>query len=495
MLKTYLPLALTFLFFLPLTAQDLSGSLFSKETNESIPYASVEIGKNYGVITNNEGEFQINVDRFTEKDSLRFSSLGYQSTRIALKDFVQDTIIYLKEDVSELEDVYLINKKLSPQEIMAKVNENLAKNYNYSLRQYDLFIRNESDNEILDAEFEINKATFLEKKVTKKFNTELEELLKTTKNVTSKSYSEKFIRVSLGEKIDSLKVDIQKATVLKDTTQSSDVESFSSEVMKKIGQNLNSENTFKVKSGILPIDDSLKVGKKFKVQTKKSDSIYTKNLKESYVDYFKYNDKLNLGKFDFVREYEDYAYTIEDITGFNGEMVYILSFEPDRGRADYLGKLYVSAESFAIIKAEYHLEEGEKASGINMKFLLGIKAEQTKDTGLIIFKKNENNTYDPVYAKSETNQYIYFNRSFKFKENTEDRSKRIKFKFDMLVENQSNMNTEILFVNSSPVTSEQFNSIEENKGKKLDYIRKYDASVWEGYNIISPDRELEEFEL
>ena len=166
MLKTYLPLALTFLFFLPLTAQDLSGLLFSKETNESIPYASVEIGKNYGVITNNEGEFQINVDRFTEKDSLRFSSLGYQSTRIALKDFVQDTIIYLKEDVSELEDVYLINKKLSPQEIMAKVNENLAKNYNYSLRQYDLFIRNESDNEILDAEFEINKATFLEKKVT-----------------------------------------------------------------------------------------------------------------------------------------------------------------------------------------------------------------------------------------------------------------------------------------------------------------------------------------
>ena len=40
----------------------------------------------------------------------------------------------------------------------------------------------------------------------------------------------------------------------------------------------------------------------------------------------------------------------------------------------------------------------------------------------------------------------------------------------------------------------QFNSIEENKGKKLDYIRKYDASVWEGYNIISPDRELEDFE-
>jgi len=495
MFKTYLPLVLTFLFFLPLTAQNLSGSLFSKETNKSIPYASVEIGKNYGVITNNEGEFQINVDRFTEKDSLRFSSLGYQSTRIALKDFVQDTIVYLKEDVSELEDVYLINKKLSPQEIMAKVNENLAENYKYNLRQYDLFIRNESDYEILDAEFEINKATFLEKKVTKKFNSELEELLKTNKNVTAKSYSEKFIRVSLGEKIDSLKIDIQKATVLKDTTQSSDVEGFSSEVMKKIGQNLKSENTFKVKSGIIPIDDSLKVGKKFKVKTKKSDSIYTKDLKESYVDYFKYNKKLNLDNFDFIRDHEDYAYTIEDITGFNGEMVYILSFEPDRSRADYLGKLYVSAESFAVIKAEYHLEEGEKASGFNMKFLLGIKAEQTKDTGLIIFKKNENNTYDPVYAKSETNQYVYLNRSFKFKENTDDRSKRIKFKFEMLVENQSNTNLEILFVNSSSITSEQFNSIEENKGQKLDYIKKYDATVWEGYNIISPNQELEKFEF
>lgn len=130
-----------------------------------------------------------------------------------------------------------------------------------------------------------------------------------------------------------------------------------------------------------------------------------------------------------------------------------------------------------------------------MKFLLGIKAEQTKDTGLILFKKNENNTYDPVYAKSETNQYIYFNRSFKFKENIDDRSKRIKFKFDILAEGESDTNSEILFVNSSSISQEQFNSIEENKGKKLDYIRKYDASVWEGYNIISPDRELEDFEL
>jgi hypothetical protein len=319
-------------------------------------------------------------------------------------------------------------------------------------------------------------------------------LLSVNKSATNISYEENYTEILTGTDKDSIKVAAKKATKLKDETKAGSAEDFSSAVFKKIAQNLNSENTFKVKSGILPIDDSLKVGKAFKVEDKPRDSIFNKEVKESYDGNLKRSKNLNPGKLDFVEDYEAYEFTQEGIQGYNGEMVYVLSFTPDKGRAKYHGKLYISAESFAIIKAEYELEEGEKAAGFNMKFLLGIKFSVDKDTGLVIFKKNSENSYDPVYVKRSTHQYVYLNRSLKFKENTDDRSNRIKFKFDLLIENETSQDREILFVKTEPITEATFNAFESNKGIPIERINKYDASIWEGYNIISPERELEEFE-
>lgn len=163
-------------------------------------------------------------------------------------------------------------------------------------------------------------------------------------------------------------------------------------------------------------------------------------------------------------------------------MVYVLAFKPDRRRAKYFGSLYISADTFAILKAEYHLTKGEKAQGMNLKFLFGIKYYQDKDTGLVIFKKNEENNYSPIYAKSNTHFYTYLNRNFKFKENTENRSKR----------NQSKARNFIL--KTIPISKEKFDAIQEKKGVPLEKIRKYDSSIWKDYNIISPGHTLEEFE-
>jgi len=496
MFKNYFSFALVLMAFAncSLSAQTISGSLFSEETNESIPYAAVQIGENYGVITNNEGEFQVNVERFQPQDSLHFSSLGYFKKSIALQDFKDGSKVLLKEDVSELADVYLVNKNLSPEEILIKVNENLSKNYSLQLKKFDVFVREQSVSKLLDVEFEIDKATFLEKSVRKKFNKSIDSLLSVNKNATNISYEENYTEILTGSAKDSIKVSAKKATRLKDDTKAGSAEDFSSAVFKKIAENLNSKNTFKVKSGILPIDDSLKVGKAFKVETKPKDSIFNKELRESYDENLKRSKNLNPGKLDFVEDYEAYEFTQESIQGYNGEMVYVLSFVPDKGRAKYHGKLYISAESFAIIKAEYELEEGEKAQNFNMKFLLGIKMSVDKDTGLVIFKKNSENTYDPVYVKRNTHQYVYLNRGLKFKENTDDRSDRIKFKFDLLIENETTEDREILFVKSEPISEETFNAFEASKGIPIERIKKYDATIWEGYNIISPDRDLEEFE-
>ncbi|MDT0295548.1 carboxypeptidase-like regulatory domain-containing protein [Mesonia ostreae] len=475
------------------SAQQLTGKLFSKETKESIPYAAVQIGENYGVITNNEGEFQINVDRFSANDSLYFSSMGFVEQKIALKDFQPKSSIYLKEDVSQLENVFLVNRNLSIEEIMTKVNENLDKNYTYSLKKFDIFSRKQSTTKVLDMEFEINKATFLDKSVRKDFNKSIDSLLNVNKNSTNTSYSESYTQIFIGSSLDSLKVDLQKVTQLKDETKAGDAEDFSSQVFEKIAKNLKSKNTFKVKSGLLPIDDSLEVGESFRVK-ENNDSLLTKDVKSTHARSMKHSANLHPGKLDFVEDFEAYDFTQEKITGYQGEMVYVLNFIPRKGRAKYHGTLYISSETFAVIKAEYELEEGEKAAGMNLKFLLGIKYRRNKNTGIVIFKKNAQNTYDPIYLKSSTQDYVYLNRSFKFKENTDDRSNRIKFKFDLLVENESYTNQELLIVKTEPITAETFNSFKEKEGVLIDKIKKYNAYIWKDYNIISPEKDLQEFE-
>ncbi|PZD76986.1 carboxypeptidase-like regulatory domain-containing protein [Mesonia sp. K7] len=486
---------LSFLLFTKIiVAQQLSGTLISKETQETIPFAAVQIGKDYGVITNLEGNFQIEVENFKPTDSLLFSSMGFTSKSIAIKDFKEGSSIYLSENINELDEVFLVNKNLSPEEIMLKVNENADVNYQTNLGKYSIFER-ESDNPLmLKTEFGIKKASFLEKKTRKKFNDEIEKLFQKTKNRKAHNYAENYYEVYKNK--DSVKVNIIKATELGDPEASVDSEKLTAKVMKLIAENLDTKSTFKVKTGIIPIEDSLKVGDAVEFKDEKIDSATTKDWRSSSKTrgLSSKSNILRAQGLDFINDYEDYTYKVDEIMSYNGEMVYVMGFEPDRGRAKYKGQIYVSAETFAVLKADYQLAEGKRVNSLNLKLLLGIKVIQDKDSGMILFRKNNDNKYEPLFIRKDTHQYIYLNRNFTFKENVDDKKDRVVFKFEFLVETENNTVNEYLFVNHESISEEQFNNFREKEGVIVEQIRKYNPSVWEGYNIIAPSKEIEEFE-
>src|SRR5699024_1202227 len=91
-------------------SQTLSGTLIDKKTDRPIPFADVQIGQNYGVVTNSEGNFRIKTTDFSAKDSLRFSSMGYREKTIALKDY-EGNRVYLVPQVQELGAVFLQGEK------------------------------------------------------------------------------------------------------------------------------------------------------------------------------------------------------------------------------------------------------------------------------------------------------------------------------------------------------------------------------------------------
>ena len=80
-------------------SQTQSGQVLSSETKSGIAYVNVGIiGKNIGTVTNEYGNFTITLDKINDKDSLRFSMIGYESKVFLVSQFKEDSI----------KDVYLV---------------------------------------------------------------------------------------------------------------------------------------------------------------------------------------------------------------------------------------------------------------------------------------------------------------------------------------------------------------------------------------------------
>src|SRR5690554_7535828 len=152
-------------------AQSISGTLIDKQSHQAIPFATVQIGENHGVVTNQEGDFEIRTAGFSPTDSLVFSFMGYERRAIALKDYAQKEI-YLERNVQELDEILLMTQQLTAMEVMEKVVQNLDKNYDNSLTGFRVFNRNKylnTPHQML-VEFKNKRKDFIDKKETRELN-------------------------------------------------------------------------------------------------------------------------------------------------------------------------------------------------------------------------------------------------------------------------------------------------------------------------------------
>jgi len=67
---------------------NIVAKVIDADTKEPIPYLTVKYADGKGVITNDEGDFNIHLETtVTETDSIELSYIGYQKQQFALKDF------------------------------------------------------------------------------------------------------------------------------------------------------------------------------------------------------------------------------------------------------------------------------------------------------------------------------------------------------------------------------------------------------------------------
>lgn len=102
-----------FVLFIPgvISGQFQEGKVLSGTTNLGIGYVNVGIiGRNIGTVSDESGNFRINLEKINDDDSIRFSMIGYQSKSFLVSQFKEKSIkeVYLNPISYYLREVKII---------------------------------------------------------------------------------------------------------------------------------------------------------------------------------------------------------------------------------------------------------------------------------------------------------------------------------------------------------------------------------------------------
>ncbi|MBN2348056.1 MAG: carboxypeptidase-like regulatory domain-containing protein [Bacteroidales bacterium] len=113
----------------PVSYIKISGRVIDGMTDEPVPFATIGIvGKSYGTITNNDGEFVLKISPEALNETLGFSCLGYKMLQVPVLR-VMETLdkIKLYADYIPIQEVII--RKTDPLALVKTAIENIPENY------------------------------------------------------------------------------------------------------------------------------------------------------------------------------------------------------------------------------------------------------------------------------------------------------------------------------------------------------------------------------
>jgi hypothetical protein len=455
--------------------------------NEPIPFATIKTGAHKGVISNEEGVFTITTDKI-DNNSIEISCLGFKTIKLSLEEIKsKHNIIVLEEYINELNQVFVSNGTINALDIINKANQNLSKNYKNSDQTYKLFFRKSSNVNFDRLNTDIKKASGIRKKDLANANLSLDSLNRAIINSNTIHFKDYLADLHVKNNA-SAKLDIYKITSLLDKKKNFSIENVQNKAQTIILKYLDTTKTYKLKTGIIKIEDSLDLK-----SSKEKDTVDTydiASLKDDTFELLKSSQNYDETLLKSIINPDNYKYEFEGTTGFNNELVYIIKYKPRRSRSKYSGKLYIADESFAILKLDYGFAKGKRGEKLNLKLLLGIKYEENLKRGTIIFNRSDDGTYHPQYIREENGNFFYINRSLKFIENSLARNK---VTFEFLIEGGMRDKSEMFIISTSDLNSAAYSSFKEKEKIKFQKLAEYDPNIWKAYHAIEPLEEMKQF--
>ncbi len=465
-------------------SQNITAKLIDKKTKQPIPYANIKTGKYAGVISNDEGYFTIASNNDTK--TVTISCMGYENKILSIKDIkLLNLSIELEEALNQLDEVYISNKAPNVDSIIARVKAKLAANYNYDLNQYNIFHRTTDHVDFKSLEFEIDKASHVKKKQLEGVNNSLTALANQVKNSNMVQFADFKGKVYTLNK-DSIKLEVEKATELLDYKNDFSIDNIQEKMQKIILTYLDTTKTYKLKTGLFKIEDSLALNDdEFKEDDKNEHEVsYLNSQTKSLLKRSQFYKNSFLNK---ILNTDLYDYTFEDVGYNNGELTYVISFSPRKGKAKYTGKIYVADDTYAVTRTDYTYYKNRHGDKINLRLILGVKYNSNVSKGTILFEKDSSNIYHPKYIKRTTGSYFYVSRPLKFIENSDN---RYKVAFDFKIEGNNSTKEELLITKHNKLTFLDFQAEREAEKTPLIKLGKYEKTIWDDEGILEPSTEM-----
>lgn len=464
---------------------EIKGLVLDAQNQMPLPYTNIIVkSQNRGVISNEKGDFSLNISNLSKTDSISFQYIGYATKNLTVDQLLLDSTILLEQDVFTMNEIFILSQDIDPKKIVKKVLENKEVNYATSIQKNQTFIRSRYDTDIKKFDIEFQKSTFeyIDKKMVDNF---VENLPK-----HSTSYTDFLGNVYTSTNDDNeldLKIDPIKLVSLKeeDIAELDKIEKLFDSLFKNTGE----KEYWKIKSGIF--------GGKIDIPEDTESDTLNKNTR--HVEYLNRSVKYKLGyatfedkkTWEFLHKTGNYNYTIEGLTHVNGEDAYIIDFTP-KNDGEYEGRLYISVTTSALIRADYKYAPGKIGKNIN---LLGIGFSETEFAGSIYFEKI-NDVYTLKYFSTKYINEVSINRKFSFQKKQSkflfDKSlNEVKARFKMIATNKTSI--EYLVIENKEIPKSEFTDFKEKEKTNVIYVDQFDESLWKDYNIIEPTQQMKTY--
>ena len=465
-------------------AQSKKVKIIDSISFEPVPFATIFFSNNNGIISDEDGLFELIPEQYSKKDSLFISSMGFEPKQFSL-DIFNDSIIRLVPKTISLKNVVVTNNQLSSNEIIDSVKLYIDKNYNFNITENKLFFRQEFNQEL--EKFKLNKF----KSTIKDLNAESMDSMTNNLPKKSKNELESLSYYYVNSNIDVPKIKLIKSRRTNDDNESDLSKSLGDKLEKSLRENLKSNSYFKIRSGWLPFSgdltfnglweidstnqDQLNKLKEEEIKRKENFSIGQKGRIQSVYlkSFFNPNSELN-----FILKSKNYIFSNSELTYLGNELVYVIECYPKRGDK-YKGTIYVNSDDYAVVRIDY-----ENIKPLSNFKLLGVSFSSNLEKGRMVFSKFENEKYSLSYYQNSRGNKISIKRPFKIIEKNKfvkGRKKQNQISAKLDFTSSSIYNTELQVFKVRSLDKVQFEEIDEKNQVLPIYLKEFKKDFWEDF--------------
>ena len=471
------------LFAVNLKAQSISVKILDSISFAPIPFATVSFSNSSGIISDENGDFELIKNELNDEDSLFISSMGYKKVSYSLNRF-NDSIIFLSPKPIELNNVIITNRKLSSQEIIEKIKAAITQNYQTDLSENKIFYRKEYNSTI--EKFEINKF----KSSIDNVNDLLIDSLLLNLPSENKSVTE-----VLSNYYGNLEEDNQKINLIKSREtykkENEILESLNSKLEESLKKSLKSNSYFKIRSGLLPFSGDLEFDGLWDIDSTNQAALKKANdneikRKENFANSIKgrvsniysnlfYNDATDL---DFILKSNRYEFSNPELNYLGNQLVYVMTFRP-KGSKDYKGTLHINSDDFAIIRIDF-----KNVKSLFKLKLLGFSSDNYLIEGRMVFSKLDKKKYSLTYFQVSSGSKAGIDRPFKIIEKNKfvkgrRKQNQISFNLDFIVNSLNKV--ELRVFQSKSIDLNLYENLKEENKILPEYVDEFKTNFWEEF--------------